>query len=209
MRRAILIAGGTVAGLAALFSYKTHVPGVTALSTPIAPGTQSATSPPVTSPSGTTPTIKPPTTRPSATKSASTKATATKTMAPATTPAHTAMTTAPASTATTKAPAPTHSATPSAPATTKAPAKPSGTFTGPTVNTQYGPVQVVITVSNGQITNASDPDGGDSIGENAIQQLNPEVVQAQSANISAVSGATYTSQGYIESLQQAIDSAGL
>jgi uncharacterized protein with FMN-binding domain len=70
-------------------------------------------------------------------------------------------------------------------------------------------VQVTITVSNGKITNASDPDGGDSIGQNAIYQLDQEVVQAQSANISAVSGATYTSGGYIQSLQQAIDSAGL
>jgi uncharacterized protein with FMN-binding domain len=203
MRRAVLALGGTVAGLAALFSYKSHVPTVTALTAPITP-TESASS----SPSGTTPTLKPPTTKPTATKSASAKATAKKTTAPATTPAHTAPTTAPASTATTKAPAPTHSATPSAPAST-APAGPSGTFSGQTVNTDYGPVQVTITVSNGKITNASDPDGGDSIGQNAIYQLDQEVVQAQSANIQAVSGATYTSGGYIQSLQQAVDSAGL
>jgi uncharacterized protein with FMN-binding domain len=207
MRRAVLALGGTVAGLAALFSYKSHVPTVTALTTPATPGTASGTSPSM-SPSGTTPTMKPPTTKPTATKSASAKATGKKTTAPATTPAHTSMTTAPASTATTKAPAPTKSATPNPPASS-APSGPSGTFSGQTVNTDYGPVQVTITVSNGKITNASDPDGGDSIGQNAIGQLDQEAVQAQSANISAVSGATYTSGGYIQSLQQAIDSAGL
>jgi uncharacterized protein with FMN-binding domain len=205
MRRAVLALGGTVAGLAALFSYKSHVPTVTALTTPITPGTGSATSPSA-SPSDTTPTMKPPATKPSATKSASAKATTAAPMTSA--PRTTAPATTPASTATTKAPAPTKSATPSAPASS-APAGPSGTFTGGTANTDYGPVQVTITVSNGKITNASDPDGGDSIGQNAIYQLDQEVVQAQSANIQAVSGATYTSGGYIQSLQQAIDSAGL
>ena len=43
----------------------------------------------------------------------------------------------------------------------------------------------------------------------AVGQLNSEVVAAQSANIQAVSGATYTSQGYISSLQSAVDQAGL
>jgi uncharacterized protein with FMN-binding domain len=118
------------------------------------------------------------------------------------------MTTAPVSTPTTKAP--THSATPTpTPTKTTAPAGPSGTFTGQEVNTQYGPVQVVITVSNGKIVSASDPDGGDDIAQNAIPQLNQEAVDAQSANISAVSGASYTSGGYIQSLQSAIDKAGL
>ncbi len=68
-------------------------------------------------------------------------------------------------------------------------------------------MQVQITVSNGKITDANGnlPDGGDSIGQNAISQLNQEVLTAQSANIQAVSGATYTSEGYIASLQQAVE----
>jgi uncharacterized protein with FMN-binding domain len=72
-------------------------------------------------------------------------------------------------------------------------------------------VQVTLTVADGKITNANGslPGGGDSIGQNAIPQLNQEVLTAQSANIQAVSGATYTSDGYIESLQQAVDQAGL
>ena len=176
MRRAVLALGGTVAGLAALFSYKTHVPTVTALSTPVTP---------LASPSATpTPTLamKPPTTKPSATKSAHPKSTAKKTTAPADTP-------------TTQAPPP-------------PPPKPSGTFTGSAVDTNYGPVQVQITVVDGKITQANGNDqGGSYIGENAIPQLNQEAVQAQSANIQGVSGATYTSQGYAQSLQQAIDAA--
>ncbi len=175
MRRAVLALGGTVAGLAALFSYKTHVPTVTALSAPVTPSAAPSASP------SATPTMKPPTHTPSATKTAKAKPAATKTKAPAYTP-----------------PPPTHTA----------PAKPSGTFTGQAVDTNYGPVQVQITVSNGKITRANgDDQGGSYIGENAIPQLNQEAVQAQSANIQAVSGATYTSQGYIQSLQQAIDSA--
>jgi uncharacterized protein with FMN-binding domain len=185
MRRAVLALGGTVAGLAALFSYKTHVPTVTALTTPITP-TVSATSPSATP---ATPTMMPPTTRPSATKpsatkSASPKPTVKKTTAPAYTP-----------------PPPTHSAPPP---------KPSGTFTGQAADTNYGPVQVQITVSDGKITQANGVDeGGSSIGQNAIPQLDQEAVQAQSASIQGVSGATYTSQGYIQSLQEAIDSAHL
>lgn len=179
MRRAVLALGGTVAGLAALFSYKTHVPTVTALSTPVTPSASPSATP------SATPTMKPPTTKPSATKPAKAKPTATKTKAPAYTPPPT-----------TQAPPP--------------PPKPSGTFTGQAVDTNYGPVQVQITVSNGKITQANgDDQGGSSIGEDAIPQLNQEAVQAQSANIQGVSGATYTSQGYAQSLQQAIDAAHL
>jgi uncharacterized protein with FMN-binding domain len=70
---------------------------------------------------------------------------------------------------------------------------------------------VSITVSNGKITNANGtlPQGGDSIAQNALSPLNQEAVTAQSARIQAVSGATYTSQGYIGSLQQAVNQAGL
>jgi uncharacterized protein with FMN-binding domain len=122
----------------------------------------------------------------------------------AATPPAAKTTTAPAA-KTTTAPAKT---TPE-PAPTKT--APSGTFTGSPVNTQYGEVQVQITVQNGKITNANGglPQGGDSIAANAIPVLNNEVLQAQSANIQAVSGATYTSDGYIGSLQQAVNQAGL
>ena len=71
-------------------------------------------------------------------------------------------------------------------------------------------MQVQITVSDGKITAANDvQQPSDSIAANAVSQLNSETLQAQSANIQAVSGATYTSNGYISSLQQAVDQAGL
>jgi uncharacterized protein with FMN-binding domain len=71
-------------------------------------------------------------------------------------------------------------------------------------------VQVQITVSGGKITAASDVQPTqDSIGAGAVSQLNGEVITAQSANVQAVSGATYTSDGYIASLQAAVDQAGL
>ncbi|GGX38067.1 FMN-binding protein [Streptomyces chartreusis] len=88
----------------------------------------------------------------------------------------------------------------------------SGTVTGEAAQTQYGAVQVRLTVSNGKITRAEAvqaPKGGqsDQITANAVPKLNQAVVAAQGADIDAVSGATYTSAGYKESLQSAIDKA--
>ncbi|WP_435209319.1 FMN-binding protein [Streptomyces sp. bgisy034] len=88
----------------------------------------------------------------------------------------------------------------------------SGTVTGEAAQTQYGAVQVRLTVSNGKITRAEAvqaPKGGqsDQITANAVPKLNQAVVTAQSAEIDAVSGATYTSAAYKESLQSAIDKA--
>ena len=191
MRRAVLTLGGTVAGLAALFSFKTHVPGVTPVAAASTPTGLSASAPP--SPAASSPSPA----------SASPSKTAKKT-APKSSPSPTAPTAAPPSKT------PPSSAPPKAPPTT-APAKPSGTFTGPDENTSpYGEVQVQITVANGKITAANDvQQPPDSIGANAVSQLNSEVLTAQSANVQAVSGATYTSNGYLASLQQAVDQAGL
>ena len=88
-----------------------------------------------------------------------------------------------------------------------------GTFTGDPADTRYGPVQVRITVSGGRITAADAIDypqesGRDvRINSEAVPALNQEVLQAQSAQIDTVSGATYTSEGYQQSLQSAIDQA--
>ena len=87
------------------------------------------------------------------------------------------------------------------------------TVTGAVSQTQYGPVQVRITVSGGKITNAEAvqaPKGGTSDEKTAlsIPKLNQEAVAAGSADIDSVSGATYTSEGYKKSLQSALDQAG-
>ncbi|MEV0180958.1 FMN-binding protein [Streptomyces sp. NPDC050625] len=87
------------------------------------------------------------------------------------------------------------------------------TVTGQVAQTQYGPVQVRITVANGRITKAEAvqaPKGGTSDQKTALSvpKLNQEAVAAQNANIDSVSGATYTSTGYKQSLQSALDQAG-
>jgi uncharacterized protein with FMN-binding domain len=91
----------------------------------------------------------------------------------------------------------------------------SKTYDGDTVQTRWGPVQVRITVVGGKIT-ASEavvyPNGNredEQINSFALPVLNQEVVSAQSANIDMVSGATVTSEGYLTSLQSAIDQAHL
>jgi uncharacterized protein with FMN-binding domain len=91
----------------------------------------------------------------------------------------------------------------------------SGTFAGSTSNTRYGPVQVQISVTGGRITAATllqvphEAGRTDRINSQAVPILNQETVQAQSAQIDTVSGATYTSDGYVRSLQSAIDAAHL
>ncbi len=91
----------------------------------------------------------------------------------------------------------------------------SGTFTGDAVMTQFGPVQVEIAVSGGKITRSVvtqvpwNSRQDQEINSYAVPVLNQEVVQAQSSNIDMVSGATYTSEGYLQSLQSAIDQANL
>ncbi|MGW3663417.1 FMN-binding protein [Streptomyces sp. NPDC005141] len=86
------------------------------------------------------------------------------------------------------------------------------TVTGDVVKTQYGPVQVRLTMSGGKITKADAvqaPAGGTSDQKTAlaIPELNKATLTKQSADIDAVSGATYTSSGYKQSLQSALDKA--
>jgi uncharacterized protein with FMN-binding domain len=89
------------------------------------------------------------------------------------------------------------------------------TVTGSVADTRWGPVQVELKVSNAKITDVSViqyPNGNgkdDEINSQALPILIQETVDSQSAGIDMVSGATVTSDGYIESLQSALDQAGL
>ncbi|MER6716995.1 FMN-binding protein [Streptomyces sp. NPDC000877] len=88
----------------------------------------------------------------------------------------------------------------------------NGAVTGDAAQTQYGAVQVRLTMANGKITQAEAvqaPKGGrsDQITASSVPRLNQAAVAAQSADIDAVSGATYTSAGYKKSLQSALDKA--
>ena len=85
-----------------------------------------------------------------------------------------------------------------------------GAVTGPRIDTRFGPVQVRVTVKDGQLTDVQAialPTGGKSgsIADYSAPILRREVLAAQGAGIHAVSGATYTSEGYASSLQAALD----
>ncbi|MFH9353367.1 FMN-binding protein [Kitasatospora sp. NPDC017646] len=99
---------------------------------------------------------------------------------------------------------------------TPAPASGGGAtrkVSGDTVNTRYGPVQVQVTLAGSRITTVDvvkypTQDRRDrEINADALPVLNQEAISAQNAQIDAVSGATYTSDGYIRSLQSALDRA--
>jgi uncharacterized protein with FMN-binding domain len=87
------------------------------------------------------------------------------------------------------------------------------TVTGAAASTMYGPVQVQITVKDGHVATARAVEypktfqQDQQINAYAIPELNREAVTAGSAKIDMVSGATYTSRGYISSLQSALDQA--
>jgi uncharacterized protein with FMN-binding domain len=89
------------------------------------------------------------------------------------------------------------------------------TATGPTVGYGYGQLAVRVTVAGGRITDVTVPVlqvaeyTSQYIAQQAIPMLKGEVLSAQSANIQGVSGATYTSQAYDQSLQSALNKVKL
>lgn len=91
----------------------------------------------------------------------------------------------------------------------------SSTVTGDTAQTRWGPVQVQITVDAGKVTDVTAvqyPNGNgrdQEINSHALPVLAQEALAAQSPNIDHVSGATVTSDGYVQSLQSALDQANL
>jgi len=167
MRRVILAVTGTIAGLVALLSFKTH-PAMTTTGTLPSAGLPAA---------GTT---------------------APATSAPA-----------PNSTAPSTATGGSSSAAPSSSA-----ASPGKDYTGQAIDTRYGTVQVRVTMTGNTISNVAfvqltsyDP-RSQEINAQAGPILLQETLSAQSANIDGVSGATYTSNGYAQSLQSALDQVG-
>jgi uncharacterized protein with FMN-binding domain len=194
MKRALLIAGGTVGGLGAVLAITPPQLGSTSAiniaGAPIAGADTTASASASSSSSATSKATA--AAKPVATKNAG----ATKTPASGNSAASNSAT-------------PTAAAT-TAPATTAAI---NGTFTGPSVNVNYGNVQVKITVVNGRITDAvavKAPTGKNDRWTNmAVPILKEQTLKAQSANIQGASGASYTSYGWFTSLQGAIALAGL
>lgn len=198
MKRALLIAGGTVGGLGAVLAITPPQLGSTSAiniaGAPIAGADTTASASASSSASSTA--------KATAVATKSSKPVATKNAGATKTPASGNS-------------AASNSASPTAAATTApaAPAAVNGTFTGPSVNVNYGNVQVKITVVNGRITDAvavKAPTGkNDRYTNMAVPTLKAQTLKAQSANIQGVSGASYTSYGWFTSLQGAIALAGL
>jgi uncharacterized protein with FMN-binding domain len=114
-----------------------------------------------------------------------------------------------------------HSSTPTPAAALTAPSpstssssSSTGTVTGDAVATQYGNVQLVVTISGGRITRIepvqipSDEPKSVAISSYAEPLLRQSALAKQSAAVDTVSGATYTSDGYRTALQSALDKAG-
>lgn len=207
MKRALLIAGGTVGGLGAVLAITPPQFGSSETSLAIG-GTTAAPASSTTTDAATTTTATP-------SQSADTTQSA-----PATKSANTTTKTVTPSKSATPTATPSKSATPSASATptptqTKSTTTKSvsGTFTGDAINVGYGIVQVQITVNNGKITDAQAvqaPNGrNDRWTQMAVPQLRQKTLAAQSANITGVSGASYTSYGWYKSLVSALSKAGL
>lgn len=180
MLRAALALVSTVVGLVLLLGYKT-APGHSG-------GRPAALAPPTHGSGGSaTPAHKSPRTPHSATHHT-------------TPPAH--KTTPPTQTHASSAP-PTH-----------APAPARQTLTGSTAQTPYGPVQVQATMQNGRLVDVtalqtpSAAQQSQAIASYAVPVLRKEALAAGNAHINVVSGATYTSDGYAQSLQSALDQAG-
>ncbi len=192
MKRALLIAGGTVGGLGA----------VLAITPPQLTADQTMDT---ASPAGLV-ALDAPSATPAASKSSTPTPKATSAAKPSAQPATKATTSSKPSAAAT---------TPAAPATTAASAGKSvtGTFTGSAVDVGCGMVQVKITVANGKITDAQAvqaPSGRNDRWTNmSVPVLRQRTLAAQSANINGVSGASYTSYGWYTSLVSALKQAGL
>ena len=195
MKRALLIAGGTVGGLGAVLAITPPQLGSTSAINIAGAPMAGADTTAVASASSSSSTK----TTAAATKAA--KPVATKKAASGNSGTSNSATTAPVADA------------PATQAPAASPTAINGTFTGPSVNVNYGNVQVKITVVNGRITDAvavKAPTGkNDRYTNMAVPVLKQQTLKAQSANIQGVSGASYTSYGWFTSLQGAIALAGL
>ena len=220
MKRALLIAGGTISGLGAVLAItppqlgSSQAVGMSSGMGSTSGGSASSTS----STAATTASAAPSASSTSATPARTVKKVVKKVVAKATSQATTSTQNSATQATPSATPTQTQSSTPT-PAPAKvvvpAPAKntANGTFTGPSVFVSYGNVQVEITVRDGKIVDAQalqSPNGrSQRFSDYALPQLRQETLAAQSASISNISGASYTSYGWYKSLQGALAKAGL
>ena len=218
-RRGAVAIVSTVIGLALLLSFKTPASvvgdgsGIVVLgSNPPAPSAPVALA---ANGSGTTGATSGTTSDPTAPAAATAVTGSTPTPTPAPTdaratkkPKRSTVAATPAPPAATATPAPTPRRTPTSPVVAF-----SGNVNGPIVQTPFGDVQVRAVISSGKLVDVvalqtpSDRTRSQEIAQYAVPILRSEALAAQSAQINAVSGATYTSEGYAQSLQAALDQA--
>lgn len=184
MKRSALVLTGAVVGLVGLLGYRAVSPS---LPTFVVVPSASSTSPTTAPRAPTTTSAAPPPLHSTTTTTAPTRKSTTTQIPPTTT----------------------------SPPTTTTPAT-SRSATGESVNYIYGVLSVEVTASGSKIskvTIGSINDGGNfrsvSIDQAAIPQLEQQALSAQSANIQGVSGASYTSAGFRQSLQSALTKLGL
>ncbi|MGV9455035.1 FMN-binding protein [Streptomyces sp. NPDC003635] len=198
LRRTVLLGAATVSTIVLLLALKPRTDPAAVVQADGTPSVQAtATASPSPTASAVSPAASAPPSKSAKDKRASSSPSASASRSAAATPART-------------------TSAPAAPKTTSAAPKPAPrTVTGVTASTKYGPVQVRITLSGSTITGATAvqyPDEtarSQDISSAAVSKLNQETLAAQSANIDTVSGATYTSAGYRQSLQSALDQAGI
>ncbi len=193
MKRALLIAGGTVGGLGAVLAITP--PQLSNNSTSLGGGIELAPATTTTSEATTAPAASAAATnnpKPAATKSAKPNAAATKKPTEATATATASATAAATQSGSNKAT--------------------SGTFVGDPSSMRYGTVQVQITINGGKITDAQAiryPTGENQrYTDRAIPIMCQNTLAAQSSNITGVSGASYTAYAWYVSLQSALKKAG-
>ena len=227
IKRPLIILGSTVGAVASVLSYHPAASGSAApLSNALEPVTDAASS---TAAPSSTPTQSPATTAPTATPSATATPSETSKPAPTKSSSKSASKAASqtkkssgsgtaANSTTAPAPAPTPESSTSAPAPAQSPSgkvAKDQTVTGATSQTRWGPVQVQITIKDGKIVDAVGlqyPNGdrrSQWISDQAIPWLVEETLTEQIANVQIIGGATYTSNGWRQSLASAMQKAGL
>ncbi len=218
MKRALLIAGGTISGLGAVLAItppqlgSSQAVGMSSGMGSTSGGSASSTSSTAATTASAAPSASSTSATPATTKKKVVKKVVRQTSTKATTTTQNSATQASPS----ATPTQTQSSTPTpAKVVVPAPAKSTanGTFTGPSVFVSYGNVQVEITVRDGKIVDAQalqSPNGrSQRFSDYSLPQLRQETLAAQSSSINNISGASYTSYGWYKSLQGALAKAGL
>ena len=209
MKRALLIAGGTVGGLGAVLSITPPQLGSSGISTlaGASADTSAQTGAQTNTQNGAAASATPSTAPSKAATNSNTSTSTKKSTASKSTNSTTSNSTS--SSSNSNSTADSNNSVAAAPT----PAAINGTFTGDVFNVSYGNVQVKITVANGKIVDAvalQAPSGRNQrYTDYAIPNLRQQTLSAQSAAISGVGGASYTSYGWYKSLISALQKAGM